>query len=74
MVRQQQVMIFGGSRTIANHEVRINRADAGDANVVLSLPDQPGAVALPPDEARRFADAVLRAVHVIESDDYGVER
>lgn len=48
------------------NEITINRADPGDANVVLSLPGQPAAVALDPATAYKFGIAVLVAAAEIQ--------
>ncbi len=67
-IRQQDVVIFDG---VGDGGIRINRADEGDANVVFSVEADsktyfPGAIALRPAAARRFAKAILSAVDVIE--------
>lgn len=66
--RQQGVMIFPG---VGDGGIRINRADLGDSNVVFSVEVDgktyfPGAIALRPKDARRFAIGILSAANIIE--------
>jgi hypothetical protein len=54
-----------------DRHLAVNRADRGDSNVVISFNDRRtglrDAIGIPPDEAIRFAVAILNAAQEVQS-------